>query len=127
MDTAAQALTFLRCVGLGAALGLGYDVLRALRRSLGWRWLAFLLDLLFWAAATVLLFTAALAWEAGRVRLYLGCALLLGGGTYLLSLSRLVLPALLAACAWVGRLTLWLLRPARRLGRGTKKFFKNID
>ena len=63
MDIAGQALTFARAAGLGAGLGLGYDLLRALRRSLGWRWLAFLLDLLFWLTAAGLLFAAAQAWR----------------------------------------------------------------
>ena len=121
---AEQARVLLQSILLGAGLGLVYDVLRALRRSLGWRWLAFLLDLLFWLGTIALLFFMALTRETGQLRLYLPAAFLLGGGVYLLTLSRLVLPLLLKILAALGKFWRWSTEPARKGGRLAKKVWK---
>ena len=124
VDVAEQARVLLQSILLGAGLGLVYDVLRALRRSLGWRWLAFLLDLLFWLGTIALLFFMALTRETGQLRLYLPAAFLLGGGVYLLTLSRLVLPLLLKILAALGKFWRWSTEPARKGGRLAKKVWK---
>jgi len=125
VDVADQAQMLLRCLATGAGLGLVYDVLRAIRRSLRLRWVAFILDLLFWIGVTVLLFVLALLGEAGEVRLYLSGLFLVGGGVYLLTLSRLVLPSLLWVMAGIGKIWAFLTAPLRSGLRYTKKVFTN--
>ena len=123
VDIAGQAAVFGLSLLLGAALGLVYDGMRALRRSLKLAWLAFLLDLLFWLGATTALFALTLLWDDGQVRIYHMAAAALGGGLYFLTLSRLVLPVLL----WLaGRIqALWRPhRPRPPGGEGWKKIFK---
>ena len=56
IDVAGQAAVFGQGVLLGALLGLSYDGMRTLRRSLKVPGLAFALDLLFWLGATAGLF-----------------------------------------------------------------------
>ncbi|MGE5506977.1 MAG: spore cortex biosynthesis protein YabQ [Chitinophagales bacterium] len=82
-------------VGLGALLGLLFDVYRVLRGRLRPGRKATLLgDLLFWAVATVLTFGALLAGNWGEIRLYVWLGCLLGACLYHLWLSRLVIRAL---------------------------------
>ena len=57
VDVIRQAQVWLNCILAGGGLGLAYDVLRAVRRTIRWRWLAFLLDLLFWIGVIFLLFS----------------------------------------------------------------------
>ena len=72
-----QGLSLLLALGVGCALGLGYDLLRPLRRrSRDGLW-----DLLFCAAAAVLCFLLAMREENGR----------LAGGQLLSSLAGLLL------------------------------------
>ena len=121
VDVAAQGQIFLTGLLLGAILGLMYDVLRAFRRSAGWRWLAFVLDVLFWLSVAVLLFWVALFRENGRVRLYVSAAFLAGGGLYLLTLSRLVLPGLLQILEWMGKFWGFLTAPLKKGAGAAKK------
>ena len=125
VDVLSQARTLAQGILLGAGLGLVYDMMRALRRALGLRWLGFVLDLLFWLGTTALLFVMALLREDGRVRLYLAAAFLLGGGAYLLTLSRLVLPLLLKLLSWAAKLWGWMTAPARKGARLAKKVYTN--
>ena len=95
VDIAGQAVVFGQGFLLGAALGLLYDGMRTLRRSIRLAALAFVLDLLFWLAAVAALFALTLLRDSGEVHLYHMLAFLLGGGLYFVTLSRLVLPVLL--------------------------------
>ena len=97
----AQGQAFLLTLGMGALLGLYYDLLRLPRLLLPPRWAQELLDLLFWLGAFFLLFLCATWLEGGRVRLYLGRYINLYHGSF----------AALAA-----RLLGFLLSPLRRLG-----------
>ena len=105
VDVTAQAAVFGQGVLLGALLGLVYDAMRTLRRSIGWKILAFVLDVLFWLGVTAALFALTLLRDNGEVRIYHMLAFLLGGGLYFVTLSRLVLPALLWLAGLVG--TVW--------------------
>lgn len=125
VDVAGQARVFLQSILIGAGLGLVYDVLRAVRRSLKSRGTAFLLDLLFWLGVTGLLFWLALFRENGQVRLYLAAALLLGGGGYLLTLSRQVLPFLLKILELLAKFWGWITAPARKGAELVKKVCSN--
>jgi spore cortex biosynthesis protein YabQ len=124
VDVTRQAQILLDSVLTGVALGIAYDVLRALRRSFGWRWLAFLLDILFWLGVILLLFRMALMGEGGEVRLYLAAAFLVGGGVYLLTLSRLVLPLLLQILELLAKFWRWITIPARKTAGAAKKVFR---
>ena len=95
VDIPTQAALFGQGVLLGALLGLVYDVMRAARRATGCRWLAFLLDLAFWVGTTWTLFLFALVRGDGRIQVFYLVALALGGGGYLLTLSRLTMPVFL--------------------------------
>lgn len=124
IDVAEQARMLLQSLLIGVGLGLAYDVLRAVRRSLRLRWVAFVLDLLFWLCVTVLLFVVAMLGEAGEVRLYLGALFLVGSGIYLLTLSRLVLPMLLWLLSAIGKIWTFLTAPLRIGLRRVKKVCK---
>ena len=56
IDPWGQALTFLGALGLGAGLGLVYDLFRLLRRRVRLPLLGPVLDLLFWVVVTAGLF-----------------------------------------------------------------------
>ena len=80
VDVLGQAVIFGQGFLLGALLGLLYDGMRTLRRSLRFRWLAFGLDLLFWLTASAALFLFTLLRDDVQVRIYHMAAFLLGGG-----------------------------------------------
>ena len=124
-DVLDQAAIFAQAFLMGAVLGLVYDGMRTLRRSMGLPGLAFLLDLLFWLGATAGLFALTLLRDDGQVRIYHMAAVALGGGIYFLTLSRLILPVLLWVAGIVRSLFRLLTAPARRAGRAGKKFLKN--
>ena len=79
VDVLDQALVFGQGFLLGAALGLVYDGMRTLRRSLKLAALAFLLDLLFWIGAAASLFAFTLLRDDGQVRIFHMAAAVLGG------------------------------------------------
>ena len=112
----AQGQAFLLTLGMGALLGLYYDLLRLPRLLLPPRWAQELLDLLFWLGAFFLLFLCATWLEGGRVRLYLALALLCGSLAYFFLLSPAVRHLLSRFAALVARLLDFLLSPLRRLG-----------
>ena len=70
VDILGQAAVFGQGFLLGVLLGLVYDGMRTLRRSLRLAPLAFLLDLLFWLGATAGLFALTLLSDDGQVRIY---------------------------------------------------------
>ena len=121
VDVTRQAQVWLNCILAGGGLGMAYDVLRAVRRTIRWRWLTFLLDLLFWLGVILLLFSMALAGEGGEVRLYIAASFLLGGGLYLLTLSRLVLPLMLQILGFLVKICNWITLPARKGVSAAKK------
>ena len=124
-DVAAQMAIFGQGMLLGVLLGLVYDGMRTVRRNSRLRVLAFGLDLLFWLGATAALFALTLLRDDGRVRIYHMAAVLLGGGVYFATLSRLVLPALLWAAGVVRRVWRFCTAPIRRMGRAGKKVLKS--
>ncbi|MDE6840355.1 MAG: spore cortex biosynthesis protein YabQ [Oscillospiraceae bacterium] len=125
VDTIGQAAVFAQGFLLGAALGLLYDGMRTLRRTLRLPGLAFVLDLLFWLGAAAALFALTLLWDDGQVRIYHIAAVSLGGGAYFFTLSRLVLPALLWLADRIRALWRLVTAPVRLAGRAGKKFLEN--
>ena len=88
IDLWGQALTFLGALGLGAGLGLVYDLFRLLRRRVRLPLLGPVLDLLFWVVVTAGLFLYAISAGGGELRIYMALALFLGAAAYFLLLSR---------------------------------------
>ena len=80
-DVLNQAAIFAQAFLMGALLGLVYDGMRTLRRSLQLPGLAFLLDLLFWLGAAASLFAFTLLRDDGQVRIFHMAAAVLGGLT----------------------------------------------
>ena len=115
VDIMGQALVAGQGVLLGAALGLVYDGMRTLRRSLRMGWLAFLLDLLFWVGTAAALFALTLLSDDGRVRIFHILAVSIGGGLYFLTLSKAILPLFLWLTGGIRALFLLLTAPVRRL------------
>ena len=93
LDLHRQLFRLLYALGLGLALGLGYDVLRPPRRHSGAR-LAALLDLLFGLLAACAAFVYAMGAGEGRLGLWELAAALLGFLFYLHLLSPLFYPLL---------------------------------
>lgn len=124
VDIMGQALVFGQGVLLGVALGLVYDGMRTLRRSLKLAALAFLLDLLFWVGTAASLFALTLLSDDGQVRIFHIAAVALGGGLYFLTLSKLILPFLLWLADRIRALFRLFTAPIRRAGRAGKKFLK---
>ena len=125
VDVAAQAEIFGQGVLLGVLLGLVYDGMRTLRRSIRLWILAFVLDVLFWLGAVAALFALTLLRDSGEVRIYHMLAFLAGGGLYFVSLSRLVLPALLWTAGMVRSVWRFFTAPVRALLGAGKKVLKN--
>lgn len=95
LDLRAQALTLLRALAFGFALGLCYDLLRPPRRG-GGRFLAPALDVLFGVLAAWAGFLYAMGAGEGRLGLWSLSCCLLGFLLYLYACSPLVAPVLAA-------------------------------
>ena len=120
-----QLLQAASALLLGGALGLLYDVFRALRRLAG---LEALWDLLFWLCALPALFTLGLAGPGG-LRLFVLFAALLGAAVYFLVLSPAVLKGLLFCLGLVMSALRWCAYPITLLGQPVKKmafFLRNV-
>lgn len=85
-------------LALGAALGLWYDFLKALRLRARRRWLTDLLDLLFWLPAGVCLFALGMGPGYGQLRIFMVLSAACGATLYFCILSAVVLP--LASRFW---------------------------
>ena len=85
-------MTQAEVLGQGFLLGLGlrvlYDAMRGVRRCCSWRWLWFLLDVIFWVGTAVTVFVHALVLGNGVVRIYHGGVFLLGGIVYFPAASK---------------------------------------
>ncbi len=125
-ETAAQAQVFLTMMYAGLLVGLGYDVLRAVRRATAANaWWTGCLDLLFWIGAALVV-SAALALgsqEGFRFYALVGCAC--GVVLYLLGISLLLremLGMLARLTRWLGqsKLANWLRRQIKAIGKKAK-------
>ena len=105
----------------GAALGLFYDVLRALRRRL--RRGQWLLDALFVLVCAYALVRLTLLPGRGEFRLFFLPALITGAAVYFLRPSPFVLHALEGVLAALAQVLRVLTAPLRWLLKKTKKFF----
>jgi spore cortex biosynthesis protein YabQ len=126
MNVNGQIDTFVITVATGAFLGLLFDFYRVLRALYRPRWLlTSLADLLYWLAATGLVFVALLFGNWGELRLYVFIGLALGAFGYYRLLSRQavrLMIGLLRALAWTARtagriISFLFVRPAGFLAR----------
>ena len=90
-----QLMQLGAALGLGALLGLLYDLLRAVRRSLARRAWGF--DLLYCLCCLAALFLLGMGCGEGQLRIFMAAAAALGVGLYLAIISPLLLPVLLRA------------------------------
>ena len=92
MATVNQGYVFLCTVGAGVAMGVLYDGVRILRRTLHLgRVLTFLLDLVYWAVVLVVALFAVLYANEGEVRPFTILGFALGCALYLIGFSPIVL------------------------------------
>lgn len=115
-----QTRSFLYSCGLGAMLGVFYDLFRILRIAFPTRrWAVFVQDVIYWAACALLSYLFLLTQSDGVVRVFLLVGELLGATLYRYTLGRLVMrvaEALIAAVKAVLRfLYRYLFRPIWRL------------
>ena len=102
--TAGQGWVFLWMMAAGAAIGLWYALLAALRRLLAaGLWLSLLADIAFGVGAAALFCAALVAADYGRLRLYHAAGALLGFGLFAAAVFS---PA--------GRAAAWATRAVRR-------------
>jgi spore cortex biosynthesis protein YabQ len=87
-----QALMFLAAAGVGAVIGLVYDVFRILRKTAPHaRLIVQLEDLLFWVGVTLFMFYFLLIVSDGEIRWFMLFGAVLGGVLYFAAISRLVM------------------------------------
>ena len=92
VDSLGQLIILLRALGLGWALGLLYDLLRALRRSVKSPWLSSVLDAFYGLLLFFLVFFFALRVGNGELRVYLLAGLAAGGLFFFLLCSAPLRP-----------------------------------
>ena len=114
---AAQSLFFAGALGLGAAVGVLYDVFRILRVRLPLPLLGGILDLLFWLVVTAALFVYTVTAGSGEVRGYLVLAVLAGAAAYFWLLSRWFLKLGYRLADFLGLVWRVLTLPVVLLGR----------
>lgn len=124
VDIARQLQGLCQAVLLGGALGIVYDLMRVLRRSIPLGWLTGLLDFLFWVMSTLALFRFSHAAWDGQIRLYGAVFCMLGGAAYFWGVSPLILGVLFGLTALLRRILGILTFPVRLLGRLFKRFGK---
>jgi spore cortex biosynthesis protein YabQ len=125
VSVSAQAAAFAGGLGLGFGLGLLYDLMRVARSRLRLAPVCALLDLLFWLAATLVLFLWTISVEGGQVRIYTLLSILAGGIAYFFSLSRPILALGRLAADLISLLLFLLTRPLSLLQKICKKIGKN--
>ena len=125
IDVAAQGLALCQALGIGAALGVLYDLFRILRVRVRRKLLEPVLDLLFWLVVGAALFLWSQQAWGGEVRAYGALFCLLGGAAYFWLLSPIFL--------WVGyrladltTLLLGILTLPLRIFRGILKKIRKL-
>ena len=108
-------------IAAGVAVGVLYDAGRSVRRTFKSRAAAGLADLLFAAAALAALFFMVM-YTGGELRIISLAGAALGAAAYLVSLSRVVLPAFQLLL----RAVLKCLTPVGALFKGAKKVSSNV-
>ncbi|EEG76631.1 spore cortex biosynthesis protein YabQ [Dethiobacter alkaliphilus] len=120
---AQQVHTFALTIMLGLLIGLGYDMLRAVKRFIRFsRGMQFIVDFLFWLSVTVMVFLALLASNWGEVRMYVFIGLGTGGIFYTLILSRFCHSLMVSILERIIACWRFVTRPIRAAFRVIKAF-----
>lgn len=122
IDSLWQLSVLLRAVGLGWALGLLYDLLRALRHRSPWPALAAALDGAYGLTLFWLIFLFALRVGGGELRLFLLAGLTLGAAVFFLLCSAPLRPLWDLWAKGLARLGRLMTAPLRLFRRLAKKF-----
>ena len=117
-----QALQLAAAFALGAALGVVYDLLRALRRRVPA--LTAAADALFCLLLLVGLLALALYAGGGLLRLFFFPGIALGAWAYFRTLGRLLLPAFSWVFSAIGRVFHLILAPGKNFLKKCRIFFK---
>ena len=117
-----QALQLAAAFALGAALGVVYDLLRALRRRVPA--LTAAADVLFCLLLLVGLLALALYAGGGLLRLFFFPGIALGAWAYFRTLGRLLLPAFSWVFSAIGRVFHLILAPGKIFLKKCRIFFK---
>ena len=120
-----QALALAGALITGAALGLGYDILRPARYKAE-KIAAALLDLLFCAAAAVILFCGGMRTGNGKTGTWEMLFTLAGFLLYLYTISGHVLKLVFAVYRKCGLLLKSTEKFLKKLALSAKKFFSNV-
>lgn len=126
-----ETVVFLLSVLHGAALTLGYDVLRSLRRAFRHSIAAVSLeDFLFWLTAGFLTFCLAFFWTDGVIRGYVAAGIAIGAILYHFTISPLVVRVFSGILQGGKRVFLWvfhiLSKPVRKFCLLLKKIIEFV-
>jgi spore cortex biosynthesis protein YabQ len=137
-----QAWLFLATVGVGAAVGVFYDLFRVFRRTVPHkRWVVQLEDLFFWLVVTVLVFYYMLHKNYGEIRFFALLGMGLGVVLYFATVSRLILKVCVSVVEYIKKvitavvrilllpirlLLVWLVPPIKKAGKFIRKRFQNM-
>lgn len=126
MNLEVQIWSLLMMVASGGALGAVFDVYRIVAGHVRFgRLLVSAIDLLYWIAATIIVFRVLYITNSGEVRVFVFLGLLLGLSmyyalisTFVIRATRMIIRAVQAVAAWCVRVfQLMVIRPLRWLYR----------
>ena len=84
-----QGTLFLIYVIVGLFIGFIFDLFRALRKSIKTSNIAtYIEDIIFWMIVSFIVITTILKFNYGELRLYIFIGMILGGTTYILTISK---------------------------------------
>ncbi|HEX7055837.1 MAG TPA: spore cortex biosynthesis protein YabQ [Bacilli bacterium] len=116
MTLPVQFQTLWAMAACGFVLGLCFDIYRVCSRQLHVpRWLIPAFDLLYWAAAAVLVFRVLTIVNSGQVRLFVFAGLFAGGAIYFATISKWAILMVKKAIAFAFLLGAWLRKAGKVL------------
>jgi len=124
-----QLLSACAALGIGAAAGILYDILRIARRRLHTALVTAAADLIFWLAVSLSLFLAGIILLNGEQRIFMWIFTAFGAGMYFALCSRLMIPLLDFFVDFSLYITAWVCYPFAFMLSLVKKFlqfFKNL-
>jgi len=114
-------------LAVGASLGLYYDILRVIRQKSGRYFVTLILDTVFWIGAVLALFALGLGPGLGELRMFMVCAVGLGGLIYFLGMSKLVIWVLSGSFDISAKILRFILQPLKRIIELIKKALKKLS
>jgi hypothetical protein len=117
-----QAAEAALSLALGAAVGIIYDLLRAIRRRLSGKAVTAIADGLFWIICAIGLFLLGFGVGHGRQRIFMTVLAFLGAVLYFLTASRIIFAFWMLVTGGIGIILKFLLAPLGII----KKFLRKI-